>query len=211
MGTHVGTHIDALGHVSHQGLLFGGQAAVVDDSGGFSRHGVHMIPPMVRRGVLLDVPPTLGREVCEAAYLITPDDLDAAVRQQGIEIRAADIVLIRTGWGRRFAQGAEEYLGVATGVPGIGEAGARWLVDRHVHAVGSDTIAFEHLSPGGGHRLLPVHRMLLVDAGTYIIEALSLEELADARVFEFTIVLVPLKIVGATGSPVRPLAVVADD
>jgi kynurenine formamidase len=53
--------------------------------------------------------------------------------------------------------------------------------------------------------------MLLVDAGTYIIEALSLEELADARVFEFTIVLVPLKIVGATGSPVRPLAVVADD
>ena len=78
-----------------------------------------------------------------------------------------------------------------------------------MHAVGADTIAFERLAPGGGHALLPAHRVLLVEHGIYIIEALDLEELAAAGVHEFIFVLSPLPIVGATGSPVRPLAVVA--
>jgi kynurenine formamidase len=208
-GTHVGTHIDALAHVSHDGRLHGGADAAEAGRGGrYLDLGVHTIEPMLRRGVLLDVPRALGVGSCEPAYEITPDDLEAASR--GIEIRPGDVALVRSGWGRRFDEGAGPYLGEESGVPGVGEAGARWLAARGVLAAGADTVAFERLLPGRGHSLLPAHRVLLVEHGVYIIEAMALEELADAAVGEFTFMLVPLNIVGATGSPVRPLAVVAD-
>ena len=210
MGTHVGTHIDALAHVSHEGRLHGGtDAALNGDGDGFLAHGVHTIEPMVRRGVLLDIPRALGVDACDPAYLITPDDLEAARSGESLEVGEGDVVLIRSGWGRRFDEGRDAYLGVQTGVPGVGEAGARWLADRRVHAAGADTIAFEQIPPGDGHRLLPAHRVLLVESGIYIIETLALEQLAEELVFEFTLVLVPMNIIGATGSPVRPLALVA--
>lgn len=209
-GTHVGTHIDALAHVSHNGRLHGGQDADEAARGGkFMRHGVHTIAPMIRRGVLLDVPKVIGSDACEPAYEITPNDLEATAKRQGVEIGHGDVVLIRSGWGRRFDDGAPSYLGHKTGVPGVGADGARWLAERRVHAAGADTIAFERLAPGGGHAVLPAHRILLVESGIYIIEALALEELAAAEISEFTVVLTPLNLVGATGSPVRPLAVVA--
>ena len=209
-GTHVGTHIDALAHVSQDGCLHGGaDAAAAAVGGGFAELGVHTIEPMIRRGVLLDIPAALGIEVCAPAYEITPADLDRAVAAEGVLVGPGDVVLVRSGWGRRFAEGAAAYAGNESGVPGVGEAGAEWLAAHEVHAAGADTIAFERLAPRGGHALLPAHRVLLVEHGIYIVEALDLEELAAAAVHEFTLVLVPLALVGATGSPVRPLAVVA--
>lgn len=208
MGTHVGTHIDALAHASHLGKLHGGADATLVRGGGYPDHGVNTIAPMLRRGVLLDVPRALGLDVCDAAYEITPADLNAAAARQDVEPRSGDVVLVRSGWGRRFADGADSYLGKSTGVPGVGEAGARWLAERGVLAAGADTIAFEQLPAGAGHAVLPAHRVLLVENGIYIIEALDLEELAESGIHEFTFVLVPLNLVGATGSPVRPLAVV---
>ncbi len=210
-GTHVGTHIDALAHVSQDGKLHGGADAVAAGIGGrYTDLGVHTVAPIIRRGVLLDVPAALGSpDGCPAAYEITPGDLEAAERHAGATVGDGDVALIRSGWGRHFDDGADVYRGKDSGVPGIGEAGAQWVAERHVHAAGADTIAFEHLAAGAGHSELPAHRVLLVDAGIYIIEALDLEGLAAAGVHEFTFVLVPLKIVGATGSPVRPLAVTA--
>lgn len=209
-GTHVGTHIDAIAHVSQDGLLHGGEDALGAGRGGrFMQHGVHTVAPMVGRGVLLDVPSALGVETCEPAYEITPADLEAAEEHAGVSVEPGDVVLVRSGWGRRFDEGAAAYLGADGGVPGVAEAGASWLAARGVHAAGADTIAFERLAPGNGHSLLPAHRVLLVEAGIYIIEALDLEELAEARLSEFTFVLSPLMLVGATGSPVRPLAVVS--
>lgn len=212
MGTHVGTHIDALAHVSQDGLMHGGVDAVAAGVGGrYLELGVHTIEPMVRRGVLLDVPAALGAEDgCPAGYEITPADLELARQRQGIEVRPGDVVLIRSGWGRHFADADRTaYQGTTTGVPGVGEAGARWLAERAVHAAGADTIAFEQLKPGAGHGLLPAHRILLVENGIYLIEAMELDGLATAEAYEFTFVLAPLPLVGATGSPVRPLAVVA--
>jgi kynurenine formamidase len=210
-GTHVGTHLDAFAHVSHDGELHGGApVSEAMDRGRFLEHGVHTIAPMVRRAVLLDVPATLNTDVCEPGYEITPADLDATARRQGVEVRAGDVVLIRSGWGVHFDEGSAAYLGRQSGVPGVSEAGARWLVDHQVHAAGADTIAFERLAPGAGHGSLPAHRVLLVEGGVYIVEALNLEEIAGIGVYEFTLVLVPMNILGATGSPVRPLAVLAD-
>lgn len=209
-GTHVGTHLDALAHVSHDGRLHGGADAADAGRGGrYLEHGVHTVAPMVRRGVLLDVPAALGVDACAPAYEITPTDLETAEAAQRTPVGGGDVVLLRSGWGQRF-EDPVAYLGNDSGVPGISEAGARWLAARDIHAAGADTIAFERLTPGGGHSVLPVHRILLVEHGIYLMEALALEELAASGVREFTFVLSPLPLVGATGSPVRPLAVVAN-
>lgn len=210
-GTHVGTHIDALAHVSQDGKLHGGLDAVAAGVGGkYMKLGIHTVAPIIRRGVLLDVPTAIGTDDgCPAGYEITSADLNAAERMAGVPVGSGDVVLIRSGWGRHFDDGGDIYRGKDSGVPGVGADGARWIADRRVHAAGADSIAFEHLAPGAGHTALPAHRILLVESGTYIVEALDLEELAAARVYEFTFVLVPLKIIGATGSPARPLAVVS--
>ncbi len=211
MGTHVGTHVDALAHVSQDGRLHGGADAAAAQVGGrFDELGVHTVAPMVRRGVLLDVPATLGLEGCEAGYEITPADLDATVSRQGTPVGAGDVVLIRSGWGRLFDhEDRNRYIGKDSGVPGIGADGANWLAQRGVHAAGADTIAFECLPPGKGHSSLPAHRILLVEHGIYLIETMALEELARDGVHEFTFVMAPLPLYGATGSPVRPLAVIS--
>ncbi len=207
-GTHVGTHIDALAHVSQDGRLYGGADAAAAGVGGrYLELGIHTVEPIVRRSVLLDVPRAIGLPGgCPAGYEITPDDLAAAQHLADVDIGEGDVVLVRSGWGRHFDDGATAYLGKDTGVPGVGEAGARWLAERHVHAAGADSIAFERLAPGAGHSTLPAHRVLLVESGIYLVEALDLETLAAVGASEFTFVLIPLRIVGATGSPVRPLA-----
>jgi kynurenine formamidase len=208
-GTHVGTHIDALSHVSHNGKLYGGVDAEAAGRGGkYDELGLHTIEPMLRRGVLLDVPAHLGLGRCEGGYEITVEDLEGTLARQRGRIRRGDVVLVRSGWGQLFDEG-DPYLGRSTGVPGVSEAGATWLADQGAHAVGADTIAFERLAPAGGHSLLPAHRVLLVERGIYIVEALDLEELAARGHHLFTFLLVPLNIYGATGSPVRPLAVVS--
>lgn len=208
-GTHVGTHIDALAHVSQDGKLYGGADAGQSCLGGrYVEHGVHTIEPMFRRGILLDPARYLGRGHLEGGYEITVADLEGTIEQQDAEIQAGDVVLIRSGWGKKFAEGSA-YVGGSSGVPGISEDAASWLAKKGIHAAGADTIAFERLAPGGGHTRLPAHRVFLVENGIYIIEALDLEELAERRIYEFTFVLVPLNIFGATGSPVRPLALVA--
>jgi kynurenine formamidase len=208
LGTHVGTHIDALCHVSYRGVLCGGHDAATAQSGGrFSVHGIDRAEPFLCRGVLLDIPAALGMPECAPGYEITPADLAAAEGRMATQIRDGDVVMIRSGWGRRWGEGPG-YLGTESGVPGVSEAGARWLAERSPRAVGADTIAFEWLAPGAGHALLPAHRVLLVDYGIHIIETVMLEELANDGVAEYLFVAVPLPLTGATGSPVRPLAVV---
>lgn len=208
-GTHVGTHIDALGHVSHCGELYGGLDADETQRGGrLAAHGIEQVEPMVCRGLLFDVPAALGLDCCAPGYEITTDDLERGARSAGIEPRPGDVLLVRSGWGSLWSAGAA-YVGRDTGVPGVGEAGAVWLADRHPCAVGADTIAFERLAPAAGHAHLPAHRVLLVERGINIIESLDLETLAAAGIVEFVFILAPLRLVGATGSPVRPLAVVA--
>lgn len=211
MGTHVGTHMDALAHVSQDGLLHGGRDAADAQVGGrFAALGIDAVPPMLCRGVLLDVPAALGLGACEPGYEITVADLEAAADRQGVTPAEGDVLLVRSGWAQRWDEGAA-YVGRATGVPGCGAGAATWLADHRPRAVGADTIAFEHLPSGAGHATLPAHRILLVERGINIIETMDLEELAAEGVHEFALVLAPLRLVGATGSPVRPLAIVPSD
>jgi len=205
-GGHVGTHIDALSHVSYDGKLYGGYETESAQRGGrFSVHGVETIRPMVCRGTLLDIAAARRTLVLPAGYGITAEDLDQAAHESGVEPRHGDVCVIRTGWARHWNQ-PEIYLGQETGAPGLTAEAASWLAHRGVRAVGADTAAVEQIPAGQGHSLLPVHRMLLVDHGIYIIENLLLEDLAVDAINEFTFILSPLKIMGGTGSPIRPLA-----
>jgi kynurenine formamidase len=198
LGSHVGTHIDALSHFSCGGKLHGGVevAPVQSYEGGVREHSVDRIAPILRRGVLLDLavegPLAADREV-------TPEMLERARR---CDIHEGDVILLRTGWGSRFSN-AGEFVNNARG-PGPAIAGARWLSERRIFAAGADTVAFEKTPDPS----MPVHVHLLVENGIHIMECLNLEELAAAGVTEFVFVGAPLKIRGATGAPLRPLALV---
>ena len=199
LGSHVGTHIDALCHFSCGGKLYGGidVADAQSYGGGLREYSVDTIAPILRRGVLLDLAPD-GPLAPDAE--ITPEMLERARR---VPIHAGDVVLLRTGWAR-FWEDAARYICQVKG-PGPGAPAARWLSERGVFAAGSDTVAFEKVPDPD----MPVHVHLLVEKGIHIIECLNLEQLAAERVYEFTFVAVPLKIRGGTGSPIRPVAVVA--
>jgi kynurenine formamidase len=205
-GGHVGTHIDAFAHISFEGHLHGGIDAHDAQTGGrFKHHGAETIPPIIARGILLDVPTALGIARCPPAYEVTQADLEAALRLTGTEPREGDVILVRTGWAQLYHDPVA-YENLRDGTPGPAVPGARWLADFRPSALGSDTIAFERIPPATAVPTLPVHTLLLVERGIYIIELLALEELAAAGLREFTFVLSPLKLVGGTGSPARPLA-----
>jgi kynurenine formamidase len=208
-GGHVGTHVDALSHVSHDGRLHGDvDAAEAQRGGRFSELGAEHTPAMLTRGVLLDVAAVHGVDVLPAGYGVTADDLRAAADKAGVEVSQGDVALVRTGWARHFDD-PETYLGQADGVPGPTPEAAQWLVESGVVTTGADTTAYEQVKPGAGHSVLPVHRVLLVEAGVHIIEHLNLEQAAAEGLSQFVFMLAPLRIVGGTGSPVRPVAAVS--
>jgi kynurenine formamidase len=204
MGSHMGTHIDALCHFSCGGKLHGGDdvAQLQSYVGGLRKHSIDTVAPILRRGVLLDVAGALGGAPLAEDFEVKPEHLDAAVRAQSVEIRQGDVVLLRTAWARYF-EDARQYVRDAHG-PGPSLAGAQWLSVRGIFAAGADTVAFEKVPAPA----MPAHVHLLVDSGVHIIECLNLEDLAADRVWEFVFVAAPMKIRGATGAPIRPLALV---
>ena len=204
LGSHAGTHLDALCHFSCGGELFGGieAASVQSYQQGFSAHSIETVAPILRRGVLLDVAGYMGVDALAADFEIAPELLDQAALAQGVAIERGDVVLLRTGWARYFDD-ARAFVSELHG-PGPGKAGAEWLSRHGVFAAGSDTLAFEKVPDPA----MPVHVHLLVSSGIHIIECLNLEELAAARAWTFLLVAAPLKIRGATAAPVRPLAIV---
>lgn len=187
LGTHVGTHIDALCHFSRNGRMHGGRDA--------RALGIDTLQPLVARGLLFDAAP-LG-ELAEDA------EIPAAQLEAGLaphEPRAGDVVLVRTGWGRRWRD-ARRFLNEQR-QPGLALDAARWLSSRAVLAIGADNVALERIPAPE----MPVHLHLLVEAGVHILECLNLEELAETGAREFVFIAAPLKIEGATGSPLRPFA-----
>jgi kynurenine formamidase len=205
LGGHLGTHIDALCHFSCGGKLHGGHdvAAAQSYSSGLKQLSVDTLSPIVRRGVLLDIAGQQNLASLPAAFEITPEHMEKAAHAQTVEIQPGDVVLLRTGWGA-FFEDVARFESQMHG-PGPGEQGARWLSGKGVFAAGADTINFEQVPS----RTMPVHVHLLVESGIHIIECLDLEQLAADHVYEFVFVASPLKIRGATGSPIRPFALKA--
>lgn len=202
LGTHTGTHIDALGHFSCLGRMYGGHDVAAHQSytGGLARNSIAEVEPIARRGVLLDIAALNGVETLPEDHVVTARELETAEARAGLRVEPGDVVLLRTGWARFFREPARYANGLR--MPGPRREAAGWLSERHIFAAGSDTLAFE-FSPSPA---MEVHVHFLVERGIHIIEVLNLEELAASGIAEFAFVASPLKIVGATGSPLRPFA-----
>ena len=207
LGSHVGTHIDALCHFSCGGKLYGGDEAsdVQSYAGGLQRHSIDTIAPILRRGVLLDIvglQAGLEGGALPADFEITPGHLEAAVRAAGHRDPP-----------RRRSAAAHRMGDLLPRCPALYQPGARPrsrlgrrpMAQPRRESTRRDRTRWPSKSCPTPH--MPVHVHLLVESGIHIIECLNLEELARARVYEFLFVALPLKLTGATASPIRPVAV----
>ena len=211
-GQHGAPTIDAIGHIGRSLKLHGGVDAVAATSrpdGIGNNLGIEAFPAdlLVSRGVLLDVARVVagGRpDPLPPDVAITGKHLEDAARAHGVTVGRGDSVLIRTGWGQYFGKDNARYLGEKS--PGPNVDAARWLTARGVRLTGTDTATYETRPAVNGPELFPVHMHLIADHGVYIVENANLEELSAAGAHLFGLVVPPLRIRGASGSPLRMLA-----
>ncbi|NOX50486.1 MAG: cyclase family protein [Gammaproteobacteria bacterium] len=208
-GQHGAPTIDALGHVSNNGKLFGDiPASEVESPIGLGALGIETYPEkkFVNRGILLDIARYKGVEMLNPGYEITPEDLQATAKAQGVEITSDVSVLIRTGYGQLFMTDKAKYMGLR---PGIGAASANWLAEKDIFLTGSDTLTYDVVTEAG--TIFAAHRILIADNGIYLVENLNLEALAQAlakhATYEFVLVVNPPRFRGATAFPLNAFAI----
>ena len=201
----VGTQFDGLGHIGVGDLFYNGNdRADFSRPDGLTKLGIENVGPLVTRGVLVDVAAFKGVARLDGGYEITVADLRGALERQRTEVRSGDVVIVHTGWGALWGVDNAAFNASA---PGVGLEAARYLVEREVVLVGSDTWATEVVPNPNPDLAFPVHQLLIPRNGIYIFENLLTEELARDRVYEFAFFFAPLRLKGATGSPANPLAI----
>jgi kynurenine formamidase len=207
---HNETHIDALCHVFSERTMYNGvPAETVSASGGASKLGIEKVQGFAARAVLLDLPRHLGvGDWIEGEHIITSAELDACARAQGVEVRAGDVLLVRTGWLDRFLAQNPTQTGPANDPiqAGLGFDAVEFVADHDVCAVGCDNSAVEAI-PFDRNEFLGVHIELLVKRGIYMLEHLLLKEMADDHCYESLLVVAPLNVTGGSGSPINPIAI----
>lgn len=206
MYTHTGTHIDALNHFGLHGKIWNEVSA--DDAlgvRGWTKSGVDKYPPIVARGVMIDVAAAKSMVYLPASYAITVADLQMALKAQGSKLLPGDVVLIRTGLMTLWPDPAKYRL---LDEAGLSLEAAQWLVEeKKAMLLGADSLGVESLPSPNPANFVPVHSYLLVEKGVSLMEAMWLEDLAKDRVYEFLFIGSPLKFRGGTASPLRPIAI----
>ena len=201
----VGTQFDGFGHQTiGDGLYNCYNLPEVMTRTGFTRLGVENVGTLMTRGILIDIAGLKSVTMLPDRYEITVSDLQEALERQQTTLEPGDAVLINTGWGTLWNTDPERF---SAGGPGIGVEAAQWLIDRDPMLLGSDNFPVE-VSPNPDPQLsLPVHQMMLVVHGIHLVERMKLDTLAATQVHEFAFVIQPLKLQGATGSTVAPVAI----
>ncbi|MFK0087419.1 cyclase family protein [Pseudomonas sp. NPDC090755] len=204
MYAHMGTHIDALNHFGLNGKIWNGFRADQHlGDRGWNVTGAEKLPPIIARGVMIDVAVAKGLEQLADNYRITRSDLQQALTKQGVVLEKGDVVLIRTGRMRDYEH-AQAYM---ANPPGLSLDAAKFLVeDSGAMVVGADNLSFETFPSEVEGNYLPLHTYLLAMQGAPIIELLNLEGLSKDRVYQFAFVGASLKLRGADAAPMRPVA-----
>ncbi|MGR8919580.1 MAG: cyclase family protein [Gammaproteobacteria bacterium] len=201
----VGSQIDGLGHAATDGVFYNGflakDFAKVD---GLKRMGVEDYPPIVARGVLIDMAACMGKEMLPEGTAYTREDIVACQKKQGTTIERGDVVLFHSGW-LNIIDSEPERFGKAE--PGLGVSGAEYLVEQDVLAVGADTWGLEVLPPEQENVLYKVHQILINYNGIYILENMDTRELAKDKAYEFMFVLGPARMTGAVQMIINPIAI----
>jgi kynurenine formamidase len=205
MYTHMGTHIDALNHFGLDGKIYNGFSADEQlGDRGWKVTGAEKIPPIVARGVLIDLPRAKGLSMLPDGYRVTKQDLQGALVRQRVVLRLGDVVLVRTGRMQVY-EDAQAYM---KNPPGMGIEAARFLVEEGgAMIVGADNLSFEAFPSEVQGNYVPVHTYLLAQQGVPILELVQLEQLAKDGVYEFAFLGGSLKLRGADAAPMRPLAI----
>jgi len=200
----IGTQFDAFAHQMWGDSFY--NCFKLGDIGtrtGFKKLGVEHVGGLMTRGVLIDVAGSKGVDMLPTSYLITPEDLQQALAKANQRLQPGDAVLIRTGWSKLMGKENERY---GTLNPGIGIAAGQWLVAQEPMMIAADNCCVE-VRPSEKPHSLPIHAMMLIQHGVYLMENLELDALAAAHAYEFAFIVQPLKIKGATGSAIAPIAV----
>ena len=205
MYTHCGTHIDTLNHLGHHGVFWNGWTP--DKHLGsriWNKGGLENYPPVIARGVLLDIAGLHGVECLPDSYEVTPEDCQKAAKEAGIEFKKGDVVCVYVGrmtvW--------PDFHGYLDNSPGIGLAAAKWLCEEAgAMCIAGDTIGLEVMPMKVPNSFLPVHAYMFATAGAQIIEIVDMRELAAEKQYEFAFLGFPLKLRGATGAPMPVYAV----
>jgi kynurenine formamidase len=201
--SHTTSHMDALIHVYEKGKHYNGvPAGAMRALSGATRLGIEKVGGFSARAVLLDMPRYFGEDRwVEPGRKLTGADLAGACAAQGVDVSPGDVVLVRTGYLQMWFERQPD---VGFEQAGIGLDAAAWLAERDVVAVGSDNAAVEVI-PFDGNDFLAVHKELLVRRGIYLLEFLDLSQPAAEEAWEGLIAVAPLKVTGATGSPINPI------
>lgn len=204
MYTHTGTHIDSLNHFGADGKIYNGFSASEHlGSRGWTKGGAEQIPPILARGVMLDVARLKGVDCLPDSYAITIEDCTNELARTGLTLEAGDVVLVRTGRMRYWPDGSRT-LG---NPPGLSLDAGRWLTSQGIAVIGADQECVEVGPSQHDDNWLPGHCHFLAEAGVPMLELLNLEELSRDEVNEFCLVAAPIRLRGATGAPIRPLAI----
>lgn len=208
--SHSGAHVDALAHMTigpDMHWYGGGNPDEHLSDFGPLVGDASKLPSFFTRGVLVDVAGHRGVQCLGAGEPVRADEVEQILADEGVEVGPWDVVLFRTGY---LSLWPDTEALAAHRTPGPDISVARWLLERGVVAAGSDTETFEVQpapDPGPEGNPQPVHNALIIENGVYILESVDLEELARRKVYEFCFVALPLKIRGATGSMVDPVAI----
>jgi kynurenine formamidase len=201
----VGTQFDGFSHQTIGDSLYNCfKLDEIATRNGFSKLGVENAGFLMTRGVLIDIAALKGVDMLPATHEVTVEDLESALKRQKMTIQAGDAIFVNTGWSRLWGKDSIRYRERS---PGIGVAAAEWLARQAPMLVGADNSSVE-ISPNPDAKVsLPVHQIMLVVNGIHLLENLALENLAAKGVYEFAFMMQPLKLQGATGSTVAPVAI----
>lgn len=201
----VGSQIDGLGHAGTNGVFYNGfkgsDFAKID---GLTKMGVEDYPPIVTRGVLLDMAKCMGKPMLAEGTAYTREDIISCEQQLGVSVEKGDVVLFHSGWMAMIETDPDKFVKVQ---PGLGVTGAKYLVEKDVIAVGADTSALEVIPFEDPKIVFPVHQLLLNYNGIYILENMDTNALAADGAYEFMFVLGPAKITGAVQMIINPIAI----
>jgi kynurenine formamidase len=202
MYTHCGTHIDTFNHFGYNGEIFNGFTAR-DHLGSrvWEKCGPEKYPPIFARGVLLDIAGLHGVDTLPPSHPIGISDIEACLRKQNTKLRAGDVVLLRTGQMKLWPD-----MAFTKNTPGLNRQGAEYLAKHGAIMIGADNLTLEQTPSAHEANFFPVHTYLLAEAGVPILEMVQLDELAGDRLYEFAFFGACIKLRGATGTPMRPVA-----
>jgi kynurenine formamidase len=201
----VGTQLDSIGHIQAGERFYNGWTTRdLVQSSGLARFGMETVPPVVTRGVLLDVAAYKNLERLPSGYVITREDVEGTLRREGLTLRAGDAVLFHTGWGGLWGVDNAQFL---SGEPGPGLATVQWLYAQRIAITGADTWSYGPVPGEDPERPFLVPQTMYVKLGLFGLENLATEQLARDGVHEFLFVLTHARTRGSTAAVVSPAAV----